>query len=74
MITVRRNLACSMIFKAISKTGSLGSCFVCMEIGNSQRTAVYAKPSDSQQLKPGLYQSGSFLPASQTKIGLHPAV
>ena len=32
MITERHNLACSMIFKAISKTGSLGSCFVCMDI------------------------------------------
>jgi hypothetical protein len=25
-----------MIFKAISKTGSLGSCFVSMNIGNSE--------------------------------------
>ena len=30
MITERHNLACSMIFKAISKTGFLGSCFVCI--------------------------------------------
>jgi hypothetical protein len=29
-----------MIFKAISKTGSLGSCFVCMDIGSSKRLAV----------------------------------
>ena len=40
MITERRNLACSMIFKAISKTGSLGSCFVCMDIGSSERLAM----------------------------------
>jgi hypothetical protein len=29
-----------MIFKAISKTGSLGSCFVCMGIGSSERLAM----------------------------------
>jgi len=40
MITERHNLACSMIFKAISKTGSLGSCFVCMDIGSSERLAM----------------------------------
>jgi hypothetical protein len=40
MITERRNLACSMIFKAISKTGSLGSCFVCMDIGSSKRLTM----------------------------------
>ena len=40
MITERHNLACSMIFKAISKTGYLGSCFVCMDIGNSERLAM----------------------------------
>ena len=40
MITERHNLACSMIFKAISKTGSLGSCFFCMDIGSSERLAM----------------------------------
>jgi hypothetical protein len=40
MITERYNVACSNIFKAISKTGSLGSCFVCMDIGNSERLAM----------------------------------
>ena len=29
-----------MIFIAISKTGSLGSCFVCMDLGSSERLAV----------------------------------
>jgi hypothetical protein len=33
MITERHNLACNMIFKAISKTGSIESCFVCMDLG-----------------------------------------
>jgi hypothetical protein len=31
----RHKLACSIIFKAISKTNSLGSCFVCMDIGSN---------------------------------------
>jgi hypothetical protein len=40
MITERHNLACSMIFKAISKTAPLGSCFVCMDIGSSEWSAM----------------------------------
>jgi hypothetical protein len=41
MINERHNLACSMLFKAISKTGSLGSCVVCMDIlGSSKRLAM----------------------------------
>ena len=40
MITGRQNLACSMIFKAISKTGSVGSCFVCMDLGSNERLAM----------------------------------
>jgi len=32
MITERHDLACCMIFKAISKTGSLGSCVVSIDI------------------------------------------
>ena len=37
MITKRHNLACRMIFKAISKTGSLGSCNVSKDIGSNER-------------------------------------
>jgi hypothetical protein len=37
---MRDNLACSMISKALSKTGSLGSYFVCMDIGSSERLAM----------------------------------
>ena len=37
MITERHNLVCSMISKAIRKTGSLGCCFVCMDLGSSKR-------------------------------------
>ena len=35
MITERYNLACRMIFKAISKTGSLGSCLVSKDTGSN---------------------------------------
>ena len=65
MITKRHNLACSMIFKAISKTGSLRSCFVCMDIGSSVRLIM-------QNLQiPNTAETriiGSFHPAPQTKI------
>jgi len=40
MITERHNIACRMIFKAISKTGSLGSCIVSMDIGSNVRMAM----------------------------------
>jgi hypothetical protein len=40
MITERYNLACRMIFKAISKTGSLGSCIVSKDIGSNERMAM----------------------------------
>jgi len=39
MIT-ERHLACHMIFKAISKTGSLGSCVVSMDIGSNERMTM----------------------------------
>ena len=41
MISERHNLACSMIFEGTSKAGSLGSCFVCMDIGSSERLAMH---------------------------------
>jgi hypothetical protein len=80
MIIEKHNLACSMIFKAISKTGSLGSYekfFVSIYIGRSERLAMQnLQISDRSliQLKLGLYKSGSFHPISQTKIDLPPAV
>ena len=37
MITERHNIACRMILKAISKTGSLGSCIVSINIGSNER-------------------------------------
>jgi len=40
MITERHNLACRMIFKAASKTGSLGSCIVSMDIGSNEQMTM----------------------------------
>jgi hypothetical protein len=40
MITERHNLAWRMIFKAISKAGSLGSCIVSMDIGSNKRMTM----------------------------------
>jgi len=40
MITERHNLACRMIFKATSKTGSLGSCIVSKDIGSNERMTM----------------------------------
>jgi len=39
MITERHNLACRMILKAISETGSLGSR-VSMDIGSNERMTM----------------------------------
>jgi hypothetical protein len=40
MITERHNLACRMILKDISKTGSLGSCIVIKDIGSNKRMTM----------------------------------
>jgi len=40
MVTGRHDLAHRVIFKAISKTGSLGSCVVSMDIGSNERLAM----------------------------------
>jgi len=40
MITERHNLASCMIFKAISKTGSLRSCIVSKDIGSNERMTM----------------------------------
>ena len=63
MITERHNLACRMIFKAISKTGSLVSCIVSIEIRSNEwmtmRIFRFLK-----QLKAELFPNGSSHPAS----------
>ena len=40
MVTERHNIACRMIFKAISKTGSLGSCIVSKDICSNERMTM----------------------------------
>jgi hypothetical protein len=62
-----------MIFKAISKTGSVGSCFVCMDLGSNERLAMQNRqiPNTAETR---LCQSDSFHPTSQTKLNLPPAV
>ena len=40
MITERHNIACRMIFKAISNAGSLGSCIVSKDIGSNERMTM----------------------------------
>ena len=40
MTTERHNLACRVIFKAISKTGSLESCIVSKDIGSNERMTM----------------------------------
>jgi len=40
MITERHDIACRMIFKAIRKTGSLGSCVVFMDISSYERMTM----------------------------------
>jgi hypothetical protein len=40
MITERHNLACRVIFKAISKTSSLGSRNVSKDIGSNERMTM----------------------------------
>ena len=70
MITGRHNLACHMIFKAISKTGSLGLCVVSKDIGSNERMTMQ---NLLKQPKVGLFPNGSSHPAFQMKTDLPPA-
>ena len=73
MITERHNLACSMIFKSISKTGSLGSCFVCMDLGSSEQLAMQnLKIPNTAETR--IVPKWLFPPRFSDKIGLPPAV
>ena len=72
MITERHNVACRMIFEAISKTGSLGSCIVSMDIGSNERMTMQ-NLQILEQLKLELFPNGSSHPASQIKTYLPPA-
>jgi hypothetical protein len=45
MLVEGHNLACNIIMKAISKTGSKGSCSASMDIGSSERHTSGVKKS-----------------------------
>jgi hypothetical protein len=62
-----------MILKDISKTGSIGSCIVSMDIGSNERMTMQISRI-LKQLKAELFPNGSSHPASQIKTGLPPAV
>jgi len=62
-----------MIFKAISKTGSLGSCIVSKDIGSNERMTPCKISRFLKQLKVELLPDGSSHPASQIKTDLPPA-
>jgi hypothetical protein len=72
MIFERHNLACRMIFKAISKTGSLGSCVVFIDIGSNDRMTMQnlqiPETAGSRTVPKWLFH-----PASQIKTDLLPA-
>ena len=72
MITERHNLACRMILKAISKTGSLGSCIVSKDIGSNERMTMQnleiPETAVSRRVPKWLSH-----PASQMKTDLPPA-
>jgi len=77
MITERHNLACRMILKAISKTGSLGSCMHahCLQRHRQQQKDVWPCKISRflKQLKVELFPNGSSPPPSQIKTNLPPA-
>jgi hypothetical protein len=71
-IDQRHNVS-PMIFKAISKTGSSGSCVFSMKIGSSERLAMQnlqISNTDETRLLP----SWLFPPRFSDKIDLSPAV
>jgi hypothetical protein len=60
-----------MIFKAISKTGSLGSCFVCMDIGAANGWLCKIFRFDTAETR--IILKWLFPPRFSDKIGLPPA-
>jgi hypothetical protein len=61
-----------MIFKAIIKTGSLGSCIVSKNIGSNERM-IMQNLQVPETAKVDLFPNGSSHPASQIKTDLPPA-
>jgi hypothetical protein len=73
MMTERQNIACSMIFKALSNAGSLQSCFVCMDVDSSEGLAMQILQIPNKA-ETRIVPTGFFHLAFQTKIGLPSAV
>jgi len=72
-IIERHNLARSLIIKAISETGSLGSCFVCMDLGSSEQLAMQnLKIPNTAETR--IVPKWLFPPRFSDKIGLPPAI
>jgi hypothetical protein len=61
-----------MIFKAISKLGSLKSCIVSKDIGSNERMAMQ-NLQIPEKAEVELFPNGSYHPASQIKTDLPPA-
>jgi hypothetical protein len=72
MITERHNLACRMIFKAISKTGSLDSCIVSKDIGSNERMTMQ-NLQVPETAESRIVPKCSSHPASHIKTDLPPA-
>jgi hypothetical protein len=72
MITERHNLACRMILKAISKTGSLGSCIVSKDIGSNKRMTMQ-NLQIPETVESRMFPNGSSRPTSQIQTDLPPA-
>ena len=72
MITERHNISCRMILKAISKTGSLRSCVVPIEIGSNERMTIQNLQIPETAESRTVF-NGSSHPASQLETELPPA-
>jgi hypothetical protein len=74
----RHILACSVTMKAISKTGSLGSCFVSVDIGSSERLAMQnlqiSKTAGTRIIPKWLLSTQQFRQKRYTSSGWSPAV
>ena len=65
-VIMNYNLACRMILKAISKTGSLGSCVASIDIGSKERM-IMQNIQISETAESSLFSNGCCHPASQIK-------
>jgi len=73
MITQRHNLACRMIFKAISKTDSLGSYVVSIDTIGSNERMTMQNLQIPETVESIFVLKWLFPPASHIKTDLPPA-